>query len=49
MNDEQRFRTYGRIMRRIVWERRAVVGLWCVAAFLAGFGAGWELSARLPR
>lgn len=49
MNEEQRFRVYRNIARRVVWERRAVVALWCLAAFIAGVGLGWELSARMPR
>ncbi|MGD9889870.1 MAG: hypothetical protein AB7U18_01075 [Dehalococcoidia bacterium] len=46
MNDEQRFRVYRNIARRIVWERRAYVCLWGVAAFLCGFGLGWSVAPR---
>ena len=46
MNDEQRFRIYRGIARRVVWERRSVVALWCTAAFMAGFGVGWMAAPR---
>lgn len=46
MNDATRFRIYRNIARRIVWERRAYVGLWCTAAFMGGFGIGWLVSPR---
>lgn len=38
MDDEQRFRVYRNINRRITWERRSAMGLSWLAGFLAGFG-----------
>lgn len=49
VNDEQRIRIYRRVMRRLIWERRAVIALYTLAGFLGGFGAGWELAGRMPR
>ena len=40
MIDEQRFRVYERIARRIAWERRAYVGLWALAGFFLVY---WDI------
>jgi hypothetical protein len=47
VQDEQRIRIYANIARRLVWERRAYIALWCLAGFMAGFGVGWEIGRMM--